>query len=154
MTFYVCIKVHFAVRHVSIAVKLNRKDNSFQIDDTNNTSIQIFDKATCVACCDVTRLCISRTRATYVCEHVHVCVSHEASKPWERKVSNRWTCGAFSRCIHFYDTAIINANSVAERVRKLSIRFSLVVHTYSILSLSIHCDGIRSQVEQGALWVQ
>ena len=36
--------------------------------------------------------------------------------------------------------AKINANNVAERLRKMSIRFSLVVHTYNVLSLYMGLD--------------
>ena len=35
-----------------------------------------------------------------------------------------------------FDEVTFNANNVAERLRKMSIRFSLVVHTYNVLSLS------------------
>ena len=36
----------------------------------------------------------------------------------------------------------VNANNVAERLRKMSIRFSVVIHTYNVLSHS--CDKISS----------
>ena len=54
----------------------------------------------------------------------------------------------------FHATDISYANNVAEKVRTITIPFSLVVHTYSVLSLSIHYDGIRSRVGQGAPWLQ
>ena len=44
----------------------------------------------------------------------------------------------------------VNAKNVNERYEKSPFRYSLVIHTYSVLSLSVHCDGIRSRLEQGA----
>ena len=43
----------------------------------------------------------------------------------------------------------INAYNVNEGYEKPPFRYSLAIHTYSVLSLSVHCDGIRSRVEQG-----
>ena len=42
-------------------------------------------------------------------------------------------------------------NNGTESVRKISIRFSLVVHTYSVLSLFVHYDRIRSRFELRAV---
>ena len=49
---------------------------------------------------------------------------------------------------------ISNANNDAESVRKISIRFCRDVHTYSVFSLSVHCDRLRYRVEQGVPWLQ
>ena len=38
--------------------------------------------------------------------------------------------------ITFLSVALFNANNVAERLRKMSIRFSVVIHTYNVLSHS------------------
>ena len=39
-----------------------------------------------------------------------------------------------------------NANNVSERYEKSHLGYSLVVHTYNVLSLSVHCDGMRSRM--------
>ena len=51
---------------------------------------------------------------------------------------NRVECERKPKRLRFNDVCedIHNANNVAERLRKMSIRFSLFVHTYNVLPLS------------------